>query len=78
MLSLSSVLRASSLLACPGVSEMGLGWKVLSAGAEPAGRTWAEKVGTASLPILVPIACFRMVSTWSEMLIRGSTHTARL
>ena len=46
-----------SFRACPGVSEMGLGANVRSAGAEPGGRVLAEKEGAASLPTRTPGLC---------------------
>lgn len=51
------------LLACPGIEDCVLGWKVFSAGAVPAGRVWAENSGAASLPTLTPGACWTGVST---------------
>lgn len=46
-----------SLSPCPGVSETGVGLKVLSAGAVPAGSVWALNSGAASLPTFTPGAC---------------------
>ncbi len=47
-----------SFSACPGTSEVGLGRKVRSAGAEPGGRVLAENSGAASLPTLTPGLCW--------------------
>ena len=46
-----------SLSACPGTSDLVLGVKVDSAGAEPGGRVWAWNSGAASLPTRRPVWC---------------------
>lgn len=46
-----------SLLAWPGVSEMGLGVKVREEGALPGGRVLAWNSGAASLPTRTPGLC---------------------
>ena len=48
----------SGLEAWEGVSEMLLGWKVRSVGAEPGGRVLALKVGAVSLPTRTPGLCW--------------------
>lgn len=47
----------SGFRACDGVSDMGFGAKVRSAGAVPGGRVLAEKEGAASLPTRTPGLC---------------------
>lgn len=47
-----------SLRAWPGVSEVGLGAKVRSAGAVPGGRVLAWNSGAASLPTRTPGLCW--------------------
>ena len=49
--------RTSGLSAWPGTSEMLLGLKVRSAGAEPGGRVLAENSGASSLPTITPGLC---------------------
>lgn len=50
--------RTSGLLAWPGTSEILLGWKVRSEGAEPGGRVLAENSGALSLPTSTPGLCY--------------------
>jgi hypothetical protein len=54
----------SGLLAWPGISEVGFGWKVRSAGAVPAGRVCALNSGAASLPTFTPGACWAVLVCW--------------
>jgi hypothetical protein len=46
-------------MACPGTSDCVLGVKVCEAGAVSAGRVLAWNSGAASLPTLVPGACYK-------------------
>ena len=50
------------LSAWPGTSDVGLGLKVRSAGAEPGGRVLAWNSGAASLPTRTPGLCYMFVS----------------
>ena len=56
--SLSGEGRTLSLFAWLGTSEVLLGWKVRSAGAEPAGSVLALNSGAASLPTRTPGLCW--------------------
>ena len=57
----------ASLLAWPGVSLRGLGWKVLEGGALPGGSVFAWNSGAASLPTRTPgLCCEKRSAGWSR------------
>lgn len=73
LLSLPWLRRTLSLFACDGISWIGLGWYVLLAGAEPAGRICVWNSGTRSLlDFLLPSWCCGCRSSRGQRVCRGT------